>query len=54
MPVFVQVTVLLVPIFTTRLVGLKPQFDAVVHEPLVSHIVIGVPLFVVGVGFKVR
>ncbi len=54
MPVFVQVTVLLVPIFTMRLVGLKPQFDAVVQEPLVSHIVTGVPLFGFDVGFKVR
>lgn len=54
MPVFVQVTVLFVPIFTIRLVGLKPQFDAEVHEPLVSHIVMGVPLFVGVVGFRVR
>ncbi len=54
MPVFVQVTVLLVPIFTIRLTGLKPQFDAVLQEPLVSHIVIGVPLFGFDGGFKVR
>ena len=51
-PLFVQVTVLLTPIFNVRVEGLKPQFGGVAgeHVGLPSKMLIGVPLLVVPPG----